>query len=333
MTHTITLIPGDGIGPEVTAAARAVLDAAGVAIRWDVRLAGAAAEETLGTPCPDELVHAIQQHRIALMGPVQAPSGRRMRPVRATLGAALDLYACVQPTRTLPGVPSRFDGVDLVLVAEDTEGLRAGIEHRVVPGVAEAVKIVTERASTRIAEFAFRHARAHGRGAVSLAHRANVLRTSDGLLLDCFRRVAARHPGIEAREVTADACAMALARAPEGFDVLVTDSLHGDLFGALSAGLVGGPGVVARGRFGDEFAVFEAAHGPAMDIAGTGVANPTAMILSATMLLKTLGERAAAARVEAAIHAVYARDLARTPDVGGTSTTDAFTRAVIHALG
>jgi isocitrate dehydrogenase (NAD+) len=332
MTHTITLISGDGIGPEVTAATREILSAAGVAIRWDERLAGTAAVEAFGVPCPDELVASIQQHRIALKGPIDPPTGRGARSVDVTLRRSLDLFACVRPVRVLEGIPSRVSGLDLVLVRESTEGFLAGHEHMVVPGVAESIKVVSERASARIAEFAFRHARALGRREITVAHKASVLRMSDGLFLDCFRQAARRHPGLDTREVLVDACAAELVVSPERFDVLLTDSVYGELFSELCAGLVGGLGVVAGASYGEECAVFEVVHGSDPDRAGAGVANPTAMILGAVMMLRALGELDAASRIERAVRAVHARGSARTEDLGGNSSTAEFTRAVILAM-
>lgn len=332
MAYTITLIPGDGIGPEVTDATREVLAATGLTIRWDVQLAGAAAAEQLGNPCPDELIASVQKNRIALKGPIGTPIGRGFRSVNVALRKALDLYACLRPVKNLEGVPSRFSGVDLVIVRENTEGLYSGLEHMVIPGVAESLKIVSEKASTRIAEFAYRYARANKRRKVSVVHKANIMKLSDGLFLDCARKVSRRYSEVETQEVIVDACAMQLVRFPERFDVLVMDNLYGDILSDLCAGLVGGLGVVPGANIGDECAVFEAVHGSAPDIAGKGVANPTALILSAALMLQYLGEREASQRVESAVRAVYAKSSVRTGDLGGNATTAEFTRAVINAL-
>lgn len=332
MAYTITLIPGDGIGPEVTDATREVLAATGVQIRWDTQLAGAAAAEQSGNPCPDELIASVQKHRIALKGPIGTPIGRGFRSVNVTLRKALDLYACLRPVKNIEGVPSRFSGVDLVIVRENTEGLYSGLEHMVVPGVAESLKIVSERASTRIAEFAYRYARANKRRKVSVVHKANIMKLSDGLFLDCCRKVSRRYSEVDTQEVIVDACAMQLVRFPERFDVLVMDNLYGDILSDLCAGLVGGLGVVPGANIGDECAVFEAVHGSAPDIAGKGVANPTALILSAALMLQYLGEREASTRVENAVRSVYAKSTVRTGDLGGNATTAEFTRAVIQAL-
>jgi isocitrate dehydrogenase (NAD+) len=332
MSHVITLIPGDGIGPEVTEATRAVLHATGVDIAWEVREAGAAAVEAYGDPCPDEVIASVQRNRIALKGPIGTPIGRGFRSVNVTLRKALDLYASLRPVKNIEGVPSRFSGVDLVLVRENTEGLYSGLEHMVVPGVAESLKIVSEKASTRIAEFAYRYARANARRKVSVVHKANIMKLSDGLFLDSCRRVSRRYAEIETHEVIVDACAMQLVRFPERFDVLVMDNLYGDILSDLCAGLVGGLGVVPGANLGDECAVFEALHGSAPDIAGKGVANPTALILSAALMLQYLGERDASARVERAVRKVYAETHVRTGDLGGNASTAEFTRAVIAAL-
>lgn len=332
MTYTVTLIPGDGIGPEVTAATQEVLAASRIAIHWDVQPAGAAAAITHGNPCPDELIASVQQHRIALKGPVGTPIGRGFKSVNVTLRKALNLYACLRPVKNIEGVSSRFTGVDLVIVRENTEGLYSGLEHMVIPGVAESLKIVSEAASLRIAEFAYRHARANNRKKVSVVHKANIMKLSDGLFLDCVRKVARRYSDIETHEVIVDACAMQLVRFPERFQVLVMDNLYGDILSDLCAGLVGGLGVVPGANIGDEYAVFEAVHGSAPDIAGKNVANPTALILSASMMLATMGETDASMRIERAVHRVYASSTIRTADLGGNATTTEFTQAVIAAL-
>jgi isocitrate dehydrogenase (NAD+) len=332
MSYVITLIPGDGIGPEVTAATREVLAATGVAIEWELREAGAAAAEQHGHPCPDDVIASVQRNRIALKGPIGTPIGRGFRSVNVTLRKALDLYACLRPVKNIEGIASRFSGVDLVIVRENTEGLYSGLEHMVVPGVAESLKIVSERASTRIAEFAFRYARANNRRRVSVVHKANIMKLSDGLFLDSVRKVSRRYAEVDTSEVIVDACAMQLVRFPERFDVLVMDNLYGDILSDLCAGLVGGLGVVPGANIGDECAVFEAVHGSAPDIAGKGVANPTALILSAALMLQYLGEREASARVEQAIRKVYRDTTVRTGDLGGNATTVEFTRAVVQAL-
>ena len=333
MGYTVTLIPGDGIGPEVTAAAREVIAAAGVEIKWDEQEGGAAAAEKYGNPCPDELMQSIQRNRIALKGPIGTPIGKGFRSVNVTLRKTLDLYACLRPVKNIPGVPSRYDNVDLVIVRENTEGLYSGLEHMVVPGVAESLKIVTEKASARIAEFAYRHARSMARKKVSIVHKANIMKLSDGLFLDTARRVAKKFPDIETNEVIVDACAMQLVRFPERFDVLVMDNLYGDIMSDLCAGLVGGLGVGPGANLGDKYAIFEAVHGSAPDIAGKGISNPTAVILSAALMLQYMGEREASVRIEKAVEHVFAKTDVRTGDLGGNATTTEFTQAIVKALG
>ncbi len=332
MDYTVTLIPGDGIGPEVTRAACDVVSAAGVKVHWERYDAGAAVAESQGNPCPDEVVQAVQRTRIALKGPVGTPIGGGFRSVNVTLRRALDLYACVRPVRSIPGVPSRYEGVDLVIVRESTEGLYSGIEHIVAPGVAESVKVVTERACHRISEFAFRHARAHHRRRVTVVHKANIMKLTDGMFLDVCRRMSKRFPEIDTQEAIVSACSMQLVRDPSRYDVIVTDNLYGDILSDLAAGLVGGLGVVPGANIGDTCAVFEAVHGSAPDLAGKNLANPTAVILSAALMLTYMGEREAARKIEAAVAGVYAHTDTRTSDLDGNSTTEDFTRAVISRL-
>lgn len=332
MEYTVTLIPGDGIGPEVTEAAQRVIAASGVKIQWERHDAGAEAAERTGNPCPDALIQSIQRNRIALKGPVGTPIGKGFKSVNVTLRRALDLYACLRPVRSLVGVESHYKNIDLVIIRENTEGLYSGIEHMVVPGVAESLKIVTEKACIRISEFAFRHARVTGRKKISIVHKANIMRLTDGMFLDVARRTAQRFPDIEVDEVIVDACAMQLVRDPSRYDVLVMDNLYGDILSELSAGLVGGTGVVPGANLGDECAVFEAVHGSAPNIAGQGVANPTAVILSAALMLHSMGEREAARRIERAVERVYAETDVRTQDLGGTASTGAFTDAIMRLL-
>ncbi len=332
MEYTVTLIPGDGIGPEVTEAAQRVIAASGVKIQWERHDAGAEAAERTGNPCPDALIQSIQRNRIALKGPVGTPIGKGFKSVNVTLRRALDLYACLRPVRSLVGVESHYKNIDLVIIRENTEGLYSGIEHMVVPGVAESLKIVTEKACIRISEFAFRHARVTGRKKISIVHKANIMRLTDGMFLDVARRTAQRFPDIEVDEVIVDACAMQLVRDPSRYDVLVMDNLYGDILSELSAGLVGGTGVVPGANLGDECAVFEAVHGSAPTIAGQGVANPTAVILSAALMLHSMGEREAARRIERAVERVYAETDVRTPDLGGSASTGVFTDAIMRLL-
>ncbi|MCC7418440.1 MAG: isocitrate dehydrogenase (NAD(+)) [Acidobacteria bacterium] len=333
MTHAITLIPGDGIGPEVTAAVTRILRAAGVAVDWDEHPAGVTALERTGQTLPLELLESIRRNRVALKGPVATPVGGGFTSVNVGLRKALDLYSNLRPVRNLPGVRSRFEGVDLVIVRENTEDLYAGLEHEVVPGVVESLKIITERASSRIARFAFDHARRHRRRQVTAIHKANIMKQSDGLFLECCRTVAGEFPEIAYDERIVDAACMQLVMDPARFDVLVMPNLYGDIVSDLCAGLVGGLGVVGSANLGAEAAVFEAVHGTAPDIAGKNAANPTALLLAAMMMLQHIDERAAADRVMAALTRVLADPRARTRDLGGVSSTREFTDAICAALG
>ncbi len=332
MTHSITLIPGDGIGPEVTAAVQQILVAAGVSIDWDSHLAGVLALERLGQPLPTTLIDSILVSKVALKGPVTTPIGQGFTSVNVGLRKALDLYANLRPVWNLPGVPSRFQGVDLVIVRENTEDLYAGLEHTIVPGVVESLKIITERASTRIARFAFGHARRHGRKKVAAIHKANIMKLSDGLFLDSVRAVARQYADINYEEKIIDATCMHLVMHPEQFDVLVLPNLYGDIVSDLCAGLVGGLGVVGSANLGTEIGVFEAVHGSAPDIAGQGIANPTALLLSAVMMLRHIDEGAAAGRIMTALAAVMEAGTSRTRDLGGTASTTDFASAVCRAI-
>jgi isocitrate dehydrogenase (NAD+) len=331
MAHTITLIPGDGIGPEVTAAAQTILKTAGVAIDWDVQHAGAAVLETRGTVLPPEVLASIRKNKVALKGPITTPVGKGFRSVNVTLRQELDLYANVRPIHSLPGVEPRFEGTDIVIVRENTEDLYAGLELMIMPGIAQSIKLITERGCARICEYAFVYAERQKRKRVTVVHKANIMKLSDGLLLDVFRRIAKQHPSIEPAEVIVDACAMTMVRNPNKLDVIVTENLYGDILSDLGAGLVGGLGIVPGANIGENAAVFEAVHGSAPDIAGQGLANPTALVQSAVMMLRHLGEMTAADRVEKAILTVYANKV-RTADLGGTATTTQFTEAVCAAL-
>jgi isocitrate dehydrogenase (NAD+) len=331
--HTITLIPGDGIGPEVAAATRRVLEAARVRIDWELQEAGAAVADKRGTVLPDEVLESIRRNKVALKGPIGTPIGKGFRSVNVTLRQALDLYANVRPVRSLPRVEPRFDGTDIVIVRENTEDLYAGLELMILPGIAQSVKLITEKGSERICEYAFQYAERMGRKRVTCVHKANIMKLSDGLMLETFRRVALRHPRIEPAEAIVDACAMQMVRNANRLDVIVTENLYGDILSDLGAGLVGGLGIVPGANIGEHAAVFEAVHGSAPDIAGKGIANPTALIQSAVMMLHHLGEQAAAQRIEDALVDVYRRAEVRTPDLGGTATTDRFTEAVCRAIG
>jgi isocitrate dehydrogenase (NAD+) len=332
MTHTITLIPGDGIGPEVTEAVVRIVKASGVSIEWETQVAGVLAFERTGQALPVELVDSIRRNKVALKGPVTTPIGHGFTSVNVGLRKALDLYANLRPVWNLPGVDSRFQGVDLVIVRENTEDLYAGLEHEVVPGVVESLKIITERASTRIAHFAFKHAQRHARRKVTAIHKANIMKLSDGLFLECVRRAAREYIDIKYEERIVDAACMQLVMYPEQFDVLVLPNLYGDIVSDLCAGLVGGLGVVGAANLGTEIAVFEAVHGSAPDIAGKHLANPTALLLSAVLMLRHIEEGAAAERIMKALATVLEAKTVRTRDLGGTASTLEFADAVSGAL-
>ena len=328
MSRTITLIPGDGIGPEVTEAVVRMVEASGAAIEWESHLAGVQAFERTGQALPIDLVDSIRRNRVALKGPVTTPIAEGFTSVNVGLRKALDLFANLRPVWNLPGIGGRFQGVDLVIVRENTEDLYAGLEHEVVPGVVESLKIITERASTRIAQFAFNHARRHGRKKVTAIHKANIMKLSDGLFIECSRRTAREFRDITYEERIVDAACMQLVMAPSQFDVLLLPNLYGDIVSDLCAGLVGGLGVVGAANLGTDVAVFEAVHGSAPDIAGKSLANPTALLLSAIMMLRHIDEGAAAERVMAALAAVLTEGSVRTRDVGGTASTLEFADAV-----
>ena len=332
MTHTITLIPGDGIGPEVTEAVVRILKASGVSIDWETHEAGVVAFERTGQALPVELVDSVRKNKVALKGPVTTPIGHGFTSVNVALRKALDLFANLRPVWNLPGVDARFQGVDLIIVRENTEDLYAGLEHEVVPGVVESLKIITERASTRIAHFAFKYATRHGRKKVTSIHKANIMKLSDGLFIDCVRRAAREYIDIKYDERIVDAACMQLVMHPEQFDVLVLPNLYGDIVSDLCAGLVGGLGVVGAANLGSELAVFEAVHGSAPDIAGKQLANPTALLLSAVLMLQHIDEGAAADRIMAALGAALMAKAVRTRDLGGTASTLEFADAVIKAL-
>jgi len=331
-SHTITLIPGDGIGPEVTEAVVRILKAGGVAIAWEEHAAGITAFERTGQTLPVALIDSIRRNRVALKGPVTTPIGEGFTSVNVGLRKALDLYANLRPVSNLPGVKARFENVDLVIVRENTEDLYAGLEHQIVPGVVESLKIITERASTRIAQFAFAHARKHGRKRVTAVHKANIMKMSDGLFLDSCRRVAREFTDVAYEERIVDAACMHLVMNPSAADVLVLPNLYGDIVSDLCAGLVGGLGVVGAANIGTDVAVFEAVHGSAPDIAGKQLANPTALLLSAVMMLRHIGESAAADRIVETLGRVLTAGRVRTRDLGGTASTLEFADALCREL-
>ena len=332
MSHVITLIPGDGIGPEVTRATRTILDAAGVPIDWEEHQAGLLAHQQTGETLPQALLDSIRRNKVALKGPVTTPVGEGFTSVNVGLRKALALYANLRPVRNLPGVASRFQGVDLVIVRENTEDLYSGLEHEVVPGVVESLKIITAEASTRIAEFAFTYATRHARRKVTAIHKANIMKLGDGLFLESARAVAARFPDVPYDERIVDAACMHLVMRPEQYDVLLLPNLYGDIVSDLCAGLVGGLGLVPGANLGATAAVFEAVHGSAPDIAGQDAANPTALLLSALMMLDHIGEQAASARIRAALDRVLLAGDVRTRDLGGTASTTAFAAAIARAV-
>ena len=332
MSHRAVVIPGDGIGPEVTAAAQRVLDASGVKIEWEQHEAGGEVIARYGKPLPEATLDAVMQAKIALKGPITTPIGSGFRSVNVGLRKALDLYANFRPTHTLPGVQGRYENVDLMVIRENTEGLYSGLEHIVVPGVVESQRIITEKGSERIVRFAFETARERGRKKVTAVHKANILKLSDGLFLEVARRVARDYPEIEFEETIVDATAMKLVLDPSQFDVLVMENLFGDIISDLTAGLVGGVGLTPSANIGESAAVFEAVHGSAPDIAGKGLANPTALIFAGVLMLRHLGETAAADRVMNAVTDVLRAGDVRTADLGGNAGTEEYTNAVVAAL-
>jgi isocitrate dehydrogenase (NAD+) len=330
--RTVTLIKGDGIGPEVSDAVLTILEAAKAPVRFEEVLVGIEAERREGDLLPPRALESIRKNGVALKGPVTTPVGKGFASINVRLRKTLDLYANLRPVKNLPGIASRFQDVDLVVVRENTEDLYSGLEHTVVPGVVESLKIITEYASTRIARFAFDYARLHGRKRVTAIHKANIMKLSDGLFLDCFRRVALDYPELAADDRIVDAACMRLVMVPETFDVMLMENLYGDILSDLAAGLVGGLGLVPGANIGPTAAVFEAVHGSAPDIAGSDRANPTALLLSSILMLRHLERPAHADAVERALHATYAAGV-RTTDVGGTAGTKEFARAVSERLG
>lgn len=332
MPHSIVTIPGDGIGPEVVAAARQIIDASGIEISWSEAPAGQVALDEHGDPLPPATLEAVQKADATLKGPTATPKGVGFRSVNVALRQQLNLYANYRPARSLPGIKTRFEDVDLIVIRENTEGLYSGLEHTVVPGVVESLRVITLKASQRIARFAFETAQRQGRQRVTCVHKANILKLSDGLFLDTCREVAKEFPEIGFDDCIVDAAAMRLVSDPQAFDVLVMENLFGDILSDLTSGLVGGLGVTPSANVGDELAVFEAVHGTAPDIAGRGLANPTALVLSGVLMLRFLGEREAADGVEQAVRTVLGRGEALTGDLGGDASTQEFSQAVISVL-
>jgi isocitrate dehydrogenase (NAD+) len=330
--HTITLIPGDGIGPEIIAATVRTIEATGVEIEWESQIIGAHALEKFGTTIPEATIESIKKNKVALKGPLTTPVGKGFTSVNVGLRKALDLYANVRPIKALPNVPCRYPELDLVIVRENTESLYAGLEHTVVPGVVESLKIITEKASTRIAKYAFEYTKANNRRKVTAMHKANIMKLSDGLFLECFYNVAKNFPDIEADDKIIDNACMQLVMRPEQFDVMVLENLYGDIVSDLCAGLIGGLGLAPGANIGELGAVFEAVHGSAPDIAGQGIANPTAIMMSAFMMLRHIGESEAAERAQNAMMEVFAEGNVRTRDLGGTASTADFANAIIEKI-
>lgn len=332
MKHRITLIKGDGIGPEVCMAAKKVVDESGACIEWDIFEAGAAVLDKYGTPIPDHIIENIKKNKVALKGPVTTPVGKGFRSVNVTLRKSLNLYANIRPIKTYDGVKTRYDNVNLVIFRENTEDLYAGIEFMVNPDTAQSVKIISKKASERIVRAAFEYAVKNGRRKVTAVHKANIMKLSDGLFLRTARDIAEEYKNIEFEDVIVDAMSMKLVMNPENYDVLVMPNLYGDILSDMASGLIGGLGLVPGANVGENAAVFEAAHGSAPDIAGTGKANPTAVILSSVMMLKHIGENEAAARIESAVESVLKEGKILTCDLGGDASTSEFTDEIISKL-
>jgi isocitrate dehydrogenase (NAD+) len=329
MTHKVTLIPGDGIGPEVTRAATRIVEASGVKIEWESFAAGAEAFAKYGEYIPKELIQSIERTGIGLKGPVTTPIGGGFSSINVALRKKFELYANFRPIRNLPSLPTRYPSVDLAIVRENTEGQYSGIEHEVIPGVVESLKIITEKASTRIARFAFEYARRENRKRIHAIHKANIMKMSDGLFLRCCRDVAKEYPEIPYAEHIIDNTCMQLVMNPYQYDVLVMENLYGDIISDLCAAFVGGLGLVPGANIGKGCAIFEAVHGSAPDIAGKDLANPTAILQSAVLMLRHIGEIEAANKVHAALEKTYKEKLHLTRDVGGTASTTEFADTVI----
>jgi isocitrate dehydrogenase (NAD+) len=332
MAHRITLISGDGIGPEVASAVVRIIEASSVKIEWEEHIAGQPALDKFGVTLPEELLESIKRNKVGLKGPITTPVGKGFTSVNVGLRKALDLYANLRPIRALPNIPCRNPTLDLVVVRENTESLYSGLEHEIIPGVVESLKIITEKASTRIAKFAFAFARNEKRRKITAVHKANIMKMSDGLFLKCFDKVAKGFPEIETQQMIVDNASMQLVMRPEQFDVLLCENLYGDIVSDLCAGLIGGLGLVPGANIGEKGAVFEAVHGSAPDIAGKGIANPTALLQSAILMLRHLEERKAADKIERAMLNVFEEGNVRTRDVGGSASTNEFADAIIAKM-
>jgi len=332
MTHNITLIPGDGIGPEVVDAAVRVVEATGVRVDWDRHDAGAEVFTRYGTTVPDEVFTSLLRNRVGIKGPITTPIGTGFASANVLMRQRLQLYANVRPVKSLPGIQTPFPNVDLIVVRENSEGMYSGLEHQVVPGVVESLKVVTEKGSMRIAQYAFELARRHGRKRVTAVHKANIMKLSDGLFLDCFRKVARQYSDIQSEELIIDNTCMQLVMRPQRFDVMVMENLYGDIVSDLCAGLIGGLGLTASVNVGESCSLYEAVHGSAPDIAGQNKANPIALIQCAIMMLRDLQETEAAERAERAVHSVLREGKTLTADLGGSATTTDITDAIIAAM-
>ena len=335
MRHTVTLLPGEGIGPEVAAATKRVLEASGVQMDWedlDARALNTDKSTVRGEVLNTAAIDSVRRNRVALKGPMATAIAGGAPSVNVALRKSLDLYANLRPVKNLPGVKSHFEGVDVVIVRENTEDLYSGLEHEVVPGVVESLKIITEKASTRIARFAFAYAKKHARKKIHAIHKANIMKLGDGLFLRCCREVAEQFPEIEYKELIVDNACMQIVINPDQFDVLLLPNLYGDVMSDLAAGLVGGLGVVPSGNIGEGAAIFEAVHGTAPDIAGKGLANPVAAMLAGSMMLERLGQKERGMRLEAAVRRAIAKGQDLTPDLGGNGTTERFTNRVIEEV-
>lgn len=319
--YQIVLLPGDGIGPEITEATKKVLEASGVKIQWHEALAGQRAIEKYADPLPEETIQLIQKYKVALKGPIGTPIAKGFGSVNVLMRKKFNLYANLRPIQSLKGLSAKYQNIDLVVVRENTEDLYSGIEHEVAPGVVESIKVITEKASVRISEFAFRYAEKHQRKKVTAIHKANIMKLSDGLFLACAQKVAKQYSDIVYKEMIVDNACMQLVINPHQFDILLLENLYGDIVSDLCAGLVGGLGVVPGANLGDDIAIFEAVHGNAPDIAGKGIANPIAMILSSVLMLKHLGEHEKALKIESAIQQITERGEVLTPDLGGKAST------------
>lgn len=332
MAKKITLIPGDGIGPEVISAARKVIEASGVDVEWEVVEAGAAVIDEYKTPLPDYVIESIKRNKVALKGPITTPVGKGFRSVNVALRQTLNLYANVRPVKSYEGIPSLHKNVDFVIVRENTEGLYSGIEHMVGEDAAESIKVITKKASHRISKFAFQLAKNENRKKVTVAHKANIMKLSDGLFLQCAKECSEKYSDIKFEDVIVDAMSMKLVQMPQNYDVIVAPNLYGDILSDMAAGLVGGLGLVPGANIGDEAAVFEPVHGSAPDIANRNIANPTATILSGIMLLKYIGEVEAAFKIEQALRTVFKEGIKMTQDLGGTFSTEEFAEEVIKNI-